>query len=270
MATDKPIEYFNNQTGSEEVYTNEFLEQQNELPILYKKLVNKRFNVQKWLEQFSDFAKKHKRIRYAILTSLIIGEKKDSNITNLNINLEAINSVIRKSDSTSPDTVIVEDKVFDMYFKFFDHCSLALTQRTIFHQSDEMTIQRTKKIVEQNMEKTIEEKVSEYDKNITNQLIGLVSIFTALSFVIFGGINILQNLLDYAKNTILQKLLVVADIWLLCMGNIFLLFIKLIAMLTERKKLKLWLVTIIMNIVLVGILWLMIKKFHIYFYPVFC
>lgn len=259
------IDYFNNQEGTENQQNNEFREQELELPKLYKKLTAKKFNINNWIQEFIPFVTKHKRIRYALLTAIILNEKKDSNINYLMVNLDKINSLITVDDTGNQNAIKVSEDVYSMYFKFFDHCSLALSQREIYVNNDEKINKKTADIVNQKFEKQIDDKVAEYDKNITNQLIGLVSIFTALSFVIFGGIGILRDLLEYAKDCTVEKLLVAAVVWLICMSNIFLLFIKLIAVLTNKRNLKLWIIFLVINFILIPLLIFLFHKFGITF-----
>ena len=88
---------------------------------------------------------------------------------------------------------------------------------------------------------------------MTTQLVSLVAIFTALSFVIFGSINILDNLLNNIKLLPLLKLIFIGNLWMLCMINIFSFFAKIIFKFIEKE----WTLTkfvIIGNMILLIIL----------------
>ena len=74
------------------------------------------------------------------------------------------------------------------------------------------------------------------EKDITTQLISLVSIFTALAFVMFGSISVLDNLLKNIEAQPVIKTLLVGDLWLICMINIFMLFAKFICFLVGKDK----------------------------------
>ena len=235
MANREEINYFDGQEGSHVSNTNEIQTQQKELEEIYSKLLSKRFDLKKWIDSFSAFSINHERILYSILSGMILNEQKESHITNLELNLDLINSKITKSDESSTDFIKVSEDTYKLYYKFFDHCSLAIAQRRIYNQSDDMSKERTEKIVHQQMQEAIDKRVLEYEKNITGQLIGLISIFTALSFVIFGGINVLESLVDNISNTTSGKLLFLADIWFICMFNILFVFVKFIAALTGKK-----------------------------------
>lgn len=254
MANSEEINYFDGQEGSNVSNTNEIQTQQKDLQEIYGKLLNKKFDLKKWVDSFSVFSTNHERILYSILSGMILNEQKETHITNLEINLDTINSKITKSDESSTDFIKVSEDAYKLYYKFFDHCSLAIAQRRIYNQSDDMSRERTEKIVHQQMQKAIDERVLEYEKNITGQLIGLISIFTALSFVIFGGINVLESLVDNISNTPTGKLLFLADIWCICMFNVLFVFVKFIAALTSRRIERLWIYFLIINFVLIALL----------------
>lgn len=270
MAAKKSIDYFSNQSGSVISDTNEIQQQQEELEIVYKDLLSKRFNLEKWIENFSVFSEKHERILYSILTGMIVKEPKENSIDNLVFNLDRIASIITKKQNDSKDLIKVSEHTYRLYYKFFDHCSLAIAQRRIYNQSDEMSKKRTEKIVEQQMKNAIDKRVAEYEKNITGQLIGLVSIFTALSFVIFGGINVLGSLMEKIKTTDTLRLLFIADIWFLTMFNVLFVFVKFITLLTKLQTKILWIYFAIINSVLVTLLFLLCRMFGINLYQLFC
>ncbi len=263
MANSEESIYFGGQLGTTVSNKNEIQEQQKELEILYTSLLHKRFNLKKWIDSFSEFSKSHERILYSILSGMILKEELERNINNLELNLDIINSKLTKFPAGNNDFIQVTEHTYKLYYKFFDHCSLAIAQRRIYKQSDELSKKRTEELVEKQMQKAIDKRVLEYEKNITGQLIGLISIFTALSFVIFGGINILGSFTDNITDIPMGKLLFLADIWFLCMFNVLFVFVKFIVALTNRIVHKLWIYFSIINVVLVILLIYICCKFNI-------
>ena len=257
------INYFDGQEGTNVSKSNEIQIQQKELEEIYGKLLSKRFDFKKWIDSFSSFSDKHERILYSILSGMILNEKKELFINNLELNLDIINSKITKSDEESKGLIRVSEDTYKLYYKFFDHCSLAIAQRRIYNQSDDMSKERTEKIVKQQMQEAIDKRVLEYEKNITGQLIGLISIFTALSFVIFGGINVLESLVDNISNAPIGKLLFLAAIWFICMFNVLFVFVKFIAALTSRTIERLWIYFTVINFVLIALLIIVCSVFKI-------
>lgn len=261
---DSDISFFSNQEGDGLPNSNEYTIQQKDLQEIYLALTKKQFNAKKWMEKFSVYSNNHKRILYSILSGLIVKEKKQISIDYITSHLDSLSQQITKeNENLAPHQIPVEDSVYDAFYKFFDHCSLAIAQRTIYNQSDELSKKRTEKIVKDQMSKAIEERVSEYDKNITNQLIGLVSIFTAISFILFGGINSFESLISKLSSVEAVKLLFAGILWFICMFNLLFIFIKFIASLTGRKP-TLWPYFFIVNIILIGCFIFIICKFKIF------
>lgn len=270
MAIKIDVDYFNKQIASPMNNENEVLEQQKELESIYKKLLLDKFDLRLWIEDFKKFSDKHKRIFYSILSGMILNERKEDNIPNLELNLTSINSKISKTKDDASGLIQVHENTYQLYYKFFDHCSLAIAQRRIYKQSDDLSKKRTEEIVKNQMKNAIDKRVAEYEKNITGQLIGLVSIFTALSFVIFGGINVLGSLMEKIKTTDTLRLLFIADIWFLTMFNVLFVFVKFITLLTKLQTKILWIYFAIINSVLVTLLFLLCRMFGINLYQLFC
>jgi len=214
---------------------------------LIKMLLKEDFDFTRWIERFKKF--KYTRFLYSEISSYIINEENDIKVGTLVTNLNTITGKIKKEDSTKNEkqsryTSLPKEK-YEMLYKLYDHCNLACTQRGAY--------KNTKRTIENEVNSLVDKKMSEYEKSITTQLISLVSIFTALSFVIFGGINILDNLMQNIRIIPLLKTLFVSDLWLICMSNLFILFIKLICKLTSKEiNLKQYAKTI--NIILISIL----------------
>lgn len=185
---------------------------------LYEKLASGNFDFQDWNTAFNSFLKKYDRFLYSVITSAILREQNEDKI---NFVMGNIQTVLDKTGQNDLST----DK-YRMLVKLYDHCNLANTQKAVYNQ--------TKQDINQLTDNTIRQKVREYEKEITTQLISLVSIFTALSFVIFGGISVLDNLLQNIKILAPLKTLLVADVWLMCMSTVFILFTKFIFSLTNK------------------------------------
>lgn len=233
--------------------------QTQELEDLYENLCSKQFSSKKWISKFSNFSNKHDRILYSVLSGFIIKDS-ENKIMNLDLNLQTLQTAFINKHSQD------DNKVIKMYFKFFDHCSLAIAQRRIYNMVGKVERKRIQGSVEKKMDEVINKKIGEYEKNITGQLISLVSIFTALSFVIFGGINALGSIIDNVKNSYICKLSFVADIWFLCMFNVMFLFVKFIVALTGKKIEKMWIYFAIINTILIIVLIVLCNIFKVHFF----
>ncbi|WP_147613845.1 hypothetical protein [Treponema pectinovorum] len=227
---------------------------------LYDKLKSASFDFKDWIKDFNNFACIHRRFMYTFLSSDILQEQNDETISLIIQNLNAItNKVVESVEleenyqlnkrGINQDIISLPKEQYRLIIKLYDHCNLANVQRYAYKQ--------TKEDISQITSKSFDERFHSYEKDITGQLIGLVSIFTALSFLIFGGISILDNLLTNVRNLPVLKILFIADLWLLCMVNLFILFAKLICVLIS-KDMHLtkytWLINTILFIILILIL----------------
>ena len=109
--------------------------------------------------------------------------------------------------------------------KMWDHVNLARRQYVMFHHKDA----DYEKIVDEKME-IAGAKIS---KEMNIQLISLVAIFTALSFLVFGGISSLDNIFAGAKDIPILKLVVVGSVWGFCIMNMLFVFMFFIAKITK-------------------------------------
>lgn len=117
------------------------------------------------------------------------------------------------------------DRTQRAIIKLWDHVNLARRQFNLYYQNNS----DYQRIVDEKMENA-ESRIS---KEMNMQLISLVSIFTALSFLLFGGLSSLDNILDGAKDIPILKLLITGNIWCLCMMNLIFVFMFFVAKLTK-------------------------------------
>lgn len=109
--------------------------------------------------------------------------------------------------------------------KIWDHVNLARKQYILFCHKDE----DYEKIVDEKMEMA-EAKIS---KEMNIQLISLVAIFTALSFLVFGGISSLDNIFSGVQDIPIIKLLIIGCIWCFCIMNLIFTFMFFVAKITK-------------------------------------
>lgn len=227
---------------------------------LYSKLSNpiENFNFTEWMLEFSSFAETYDRFLYSAISSAILNENDENKITFVMENIKTVVERTRQDkqnmndypvseEELSKNIVIISQAKYKMLLKLYDHCNLANTQRTVYNQ--------TKQDISQMTDTSIKQKIGEYEKDITTQLISLVSIFTALSFVIFGGISVLDNLLQNIKTLLVIKTFLIATLWLICMSNVFILFTRLICFLIGKEMNFRWKTALLVfNLIFVMIL----------------
>ena len=205
---------------------------------LFRQLAQTEFNREAWISDFSSYVSTFDKLYYSVISGIILKELDDNSISLL---LSHITTVIEYKD--------VSDELYKPLLKFYDHCNLAYAQKTVY--------QTTKHEAETTVSNTLKEKLDDYQKDMTGQLIGLISIFTALAFLVFGSISILDNLLTNVQSQPLFKVLFVADLWLLCMTNMFMIFARVIGKFTKTKidfSLYYGILNIVMGVIAIAML----------------
>lgn len=194
------------------------------------------FDFKSWMLSFSSFEKDYDRFLYSSISQMIIMESDDEKILSLISRISTIveriildKSITRdrqiKDEDFENDKVKLSKEKYKLIYKLYDHCNLANTQRDAYSQ--------TRISIKQNVDASFDDKYKEkfdskikpeldsIQKEITNQLIGLVSMFTALSFVIFGGTQMLDSILDNIRIATVSRMICIGFLWTLCMSMLF-------------------------------------------------
>jgi hypothetical protein len=170
------------------------------------------------LNLLKQYISKHGRLLYTILSdrvyeyeNLSISSEQDMTfLTNIDILLEECEKDI-KSFKNSKE---LENKkrIKRIVIKLKDHVNLAIRQYINLKQTDEEYQSKFNKQIG-----IFKEKVT---KEITAQLITLVGIFTAIAFVVFGGISSLSSVFSDINKKSIIKLIIASNIWGIAMFNL--------------------------------------------------
>lgn len=134
--------------------------------------------------EFEEYFKKYDRYLYSAISSYFIGMKSPQ------FRDTCLNRIV--SFYNSDDVQCSSNEFKRKILKLYDHVNLVNCQNNSFYTSRK----RIQKISQEEAEKAKEE-VNSSVQNINTQLISIVSIFVAISFVMFGGMSLLNNLFDY-------------------------------------------------------------------------
>ena len=200
---------------------------------LCEKLNSVSFSPKDWLKDVSSFvADSSNRLLYSSITNFVFSMDQHDRISS-NIK-EAANYALNSQQVDS--TLIVRKTVL----KIYDHINLAIRQKALSEkEKDDLTDQ-----IESIALPEIDRKSAELTREITGQLVGLIAVFTALSFIIFGGISSLDSIFQSLqatmdkKSTILPTLIVTIS-WAICLMNLlfgFMYFVLRITRLTTEPK----------------------------------
>ncbi|MCI9364707.1 MAG: hypothetical protein HFG17_10700 [Oscillospiraceae bacterium] len=109
--------------------------------------------------------------------------------------------------------------------KLWDHSNLAQKQNASLHDSDETFKAR--------FDKNLIPFKATFAHEMNMQFISLIAIFTALSFIVFGGISSLDNILSGAVNIPILQLMIIGCIWSFFISNLVFVFMFFVSKLTH-------------------------------------
>lgn len=175
-----------------------------------------------------DYFLQYKRWSYSDVTNYIF----DTSDADMAVFLNNLNELLEYARNETRIAQHMNEEEYDFakalelaLDKFWDHSNLAQRQKTLVHISDE------------NFSKKFGERAEPYSvklaKELNQELISLVSIFTALSFLVFGGISSLDNIFAAVGSVPIIELVIVGCIWSFCILNLVFTFVYLVSKLTK-------------------------------------
>lgn len=175
----------------------------------------KAFTPHKFIKLLEKYLNDNIRLLYSEITVFIneLYEQDDRKLQILISNLDKLYEY--QTENKLSDDPELDDKLKKTIIKLWDHVNLANVQIDKLKMSDEefnkriapttskikeakTTIEQTKDDVFVELSETKEE-IESTKTGIYTQLISIVSIFVAISFVMFGGMSLLKNLFDYSR-----------------------------------------------------------------------
>lgn len=198
---------------------------------------NNSFHPSKVFSKLKKYNAQHTKILYAPISNMIFmridengPEESDSFLGTISSNINKtyhFTETEKKKALEKSENVEIYDKILISLVKMSDHVDLASNQYKSLKQSDDEFQQKFKKII-----KPVKDKL---ERKINSQLISLIGIFTAMAFLIFGGISVLGNIAYNLQNTPLIKLVLVTSLWGLCIVNMIFTFLFCISKMTKLK-----------------------------------
>lgn len=192
------------------------------------------FDCVKWVSELNDYiSNSQNRLLYNDISNYIFsknGREYGSMMTNLETVIDYAMGHLRPQ-AGHPDRQ--KEILYKAILKFYDHLNLAQKQVEMF-DSDRKSLQ-------QDIELEVKTEISNATKDITSQLVGLVALFTAMSFLVFGGIASLDSIFQSVERFVnlessVLPVLLVAIAWAFCMMNLLFGFMYFVLRLVKPEQ----------------------------------
>lgn len=178
------------------------------------------------VSKIKQYVEKHERILYTTISNRIFAyQKNDVNsdiVGEIVSNLDFLVKYCYKNNLDSDSNSV---GVFRNILKLWDHVNLAQQQYQKLHISD--------KEYQEKFERQMRIEKEKLYHDINSHMVTMIGIFTALSFVIFGGINSIETAFSGMTDTPLSKLMVIGCIWSFGLLNLVYIFLYCIAKLNN-------------------------------------
>lgn len=213
------IQISDDQSNTNPLKMIEEMSSETEKIISYLAVSSSEYSPQKTADDLKSYISKYKRILYSDISVYIFSLNSEQDFSILQANLQKL---IEYADGLN------NNDLMRVIIKIYDHANLATKQFLELKQSDE----EYKEKFEEHM-KPAKRKI---ERELNTQLITLVGIFTAMAFVVFGGISTLDNIFNSMKNLTILKAMIIGCVWGICMFNLIFIFMYYILKLVNHEE----------------------------------
>lgn len=188
---------------------------------------NNEFKKEDVFQNLCDYISKYNRILYAPISNMIYNvyeshddpKEIDGIIGNMMSNVDALREYAYHEGQGD-----ISKDAKKVVIKIWDHINLANQQYKTLKESEAEYKARFNRSIA-----PIKENIT---KDMSAQLLSIVGIFTALAFLIFGGITSLDNIFSNESLPVL-KLMLIGCVWGLCILNVVFVFLFCIEKMTK-------------------------------------
>lgn len=193
------------------------------------------FNPEQAFKELHGYMREHRRILYSVVAEKVytcLHKDNDASFDILNTNMESLVEYTcvaenianqKKSLPADSDEKEIDDTRYAAW-KIWDHIKLSELQ---FNE-----MQNPMSEYNQDSEKRLLTMQKDMSEKMSGQLISLVGIFTAVAFILFGGIGFFKDVMEKLSSTALPKVIVVGCLWGSAMLNIVFVFLFCIGKMT--------------------------------------
>lgn len=178
-------------------------------------------------QELRDYIEKYDRIFYSIISQYIFHKANDkAKFAIVNQNIDTLYGHIQdlKKKNVDEDKTDEYDHMERVILKIYDHVNLAYKQLDELKDSDDEFERKFKINAAPFQEK--------FSREMSMQLLTMISIFTALAFLMFGGISSLGSIFSNHELPIL-KVMIIGSVWGLCILNVVFVFLFCVGKMTK-------------------------------------
>lgn len=189
---------------------------------------------QEWIDVLEKYIVAHSNRLYYSAISNYVFQMDEQQFTEF---LSNLGKIVDYAEPYHGDKDGRKRNLYRTIVKFYDHANLAHQQQVTFSSKQDSLREDVKREVAD----TLEPKISEITKDMTSQLVGMIGIFTALSFIVFGGISSLDSIFGAVQGTLddqgtVLPVLIIAVAWAFCMMNLLFGFMYFVLRITHMSK----------------------------------
>lgn len=190
--------------------------------------LDEEFEPKEMREKLCDYLnERHNRLFYSVISNKIF-TMNDDKITIFQGNIDKLLEYVwNDSFEIKENSKADNEEIIKVIIKLRDHVNLARRQYTVLKYTD----------------KELEDKLNEFSKpmemritkEMSIQLITLVGIFTAIAFVVFGGISSLEAVFSNISRSSLLAVVIAGCIWSLCITDLIFIFMFQLEKITQKE-----------------------------------
>lgn len=195
------------------------------------------FNAERVFDAIYAYVLKHDRILYAVISNHIFETESEQKLGQMETNIDTLVEYLwsdryktRESEGSDSDKDKLQ-RTKKAILKIYDHVNLARRQFASLRDSDEDFKKRFEANITPFRTEMMKDK-TEMMKDTSAQLITLVGIFTAIAFIVFGGISSMEMMFTLLQKTSLVRVVIVGSLWSLCIINLIFIFLFCIGKIT--------------------------------------
>ena len=153
------------------------------------------FNKEKFIDELDDYIEHYDRLMYSEITSRVHKRIKDNDAgeSDVTTNIDALCDMYLRNDK------LVAEPRTQIILKICDHINLVSAQ-TQYSDNNVKKVETRVEIASDRL-KSFKNDIETIRNSMYSQLISIVAIFVAISFVMFGGMSMMNNLLNLSNMT---------------------------------------------------------------------